>query len=48
MRGDTGSDGAGLGLAITKGIVEAHGGTVGVTSQPDVGTTFTVRIPISE
>ncbi len=42
-----GSDGAGLGLAITKGIVEAHGGTVDVASEPELGTTFTVRIPVS-
>jgi heavy metal sensor kinase len=36
---------AGLGLAILKAIVEAHGGTIGVSSRPDVGTTFTVRLP---
>jgi heavy metal sensor kinase len=36
---------AGLGLAISKAIVEAHGGTIGVSSRPDVGTTFTVRLP---
>ncbi|HML99042.1 MAG TPA: HAMP domain-containing sensor histidine kinase, partial [Tepidiformaceae bacterium] len=46
-RPDAGSDGAGLGLAITRGIVEAHGGTVEVASEPDLGTTFTVRIPVS-
>ncbi len=35
----------GLGLAISKAIVEAHGGAIEVSSQPDVGTTFTVRLP---
>jgi CheY-like chemotaxis protein len=41
----TRSDGRGLGLAVVSGIVRAHHGAVEVTSQPDLGTTFTVWLP---
>lgn len=37
--------GAGLGLAIVRGIVEAHGGSVHVASAPGAGATFTLRLP---
>jgi len=37
---------SGLGLAITKAIVEAHGGIITATSEPDKGSTFTVRLPV--
>jgi PAS domain S-box-containing protein len=38
--------GAGLGLAITKTIVEGHSGRIAVNSVPGEGTTFTVRLPV--
>jgi two-component system phosphate regulon sensor histidine kinase PhoR len=37
--------GTGLGLAIVKHIAVAHRGTVGVTSTPGEGSSFTIRIP---
>src|SRR5690606_22906665 len=38
--------GVGLGLAITKWIAEAHGGSITVQSRPGRGTTFTVLLPM--
>lgn len=38
-------EGAGLGLAITQAIAEAHGGTVTVDSEPGLGARFTIVIP---
>ena len=38
-------EGTGLGLPLTKGLVEAHGGTMNIESNVDQGTTVTVLIP---
>jgi signal transduction histidine kinase len=38
-------DGVGLGLPLTKRLVELHDGTLEITSEPDKGTTVTVRFP---
>jgi signal transduction histidine kinase len=39
--------GLGLGLYIARQIVEAHGGTIGVSSQPGIGSVFTVEVPVA-
>ena len=38
-------EGTGLGLPLTKGLVELHGGTLDITSQVDHGTTVMIRLP---
>jgi len=39
-------DGTGMGLPIARAIVEAHGGTLGVVSQPGQGSVFTFGLPL--
>lgn len=38
--------GTGLGLSLTKGFVEAHGGTINVSSTVGVGSTFAITLPV--
>ncbi len=42
------SGGTGLGLPISRRIIEAHHGTIAVESDPSIGTTFTVLLPFSQ
>jgi signal transduction histidine kinase len=44
--GSRSKGGAGLGLAITREIITAHGGEIDVASRPGAGTTFTFRLPV--
>lgn len=44
--GQSRGTGTGLGLAIVQEIVTAHGGTIACESQPNVGTTFRMRLPL--
>jgi len=39
--------GTGLGLALTRRIVRAHGGTIQAAGRPGEGTTFTITLPLA-
>ena len=41
-----GAKGTGLGLAVTKKVIEEHGGDIDVASKEGEGTTFTIRLPV--
>jgi two-component system sensor histidine kinase KdpD len=43
-----GTSGTGMGLAISRAIVDAHGGSIGVTSQTGRGSVFTLTMPKAE
>jgi two-component system sensor kinase FixL len=41
-------DGLGMGLSISRSIIEAHGGRLDVKNNPDCGVTFYFTIPINK
>ena len=44
----TKEDGTGLGLSVSLGIIENHGGKLDIVSTPGRGSTFTVKLPVSQ
>lgn len=47
QRADSRTEGAGVGLAISKRVIEIHGGRMWVESEPDQGSTFWISLPAS-
>jgi two-component system sensor histidine kinase KdpD len=47
LKGGRRPEGTGMGLAICRGIVEAHGGTLGVETTPGGGASFVLTLPVS-
>jgi protein-histidine pros-kinase len=45
---DGATAGTGLGLVVTKGLVEAMGGRIAVTSELEAGTTFAIELPLTD
>jgi two-component system OmpR family sensor kinase len=44
---DRGEIGSGLGLSIVSAICHAHGGSIGIESTPDIGSTLSIELPLS-
>ncbi len=42
------SSGSGLGLTISRDLIEAHGGSISIESEPGVGTTVSIELPIRD
>lgn len=43
-----GDKGSGIGLSVTRKIIEKHGGRIDVESEPDKGATFTLLLPVKQ
>lgn len=41
-------EGTGLGLSVAKAVVEAHGGQISMSSTPDVGSSFVIKLPAAD